>query len=433
MRGCKVRGPGVGRYGASVIDEGVEPSRPARPGPLHGVRVLDLTRVLSGPHCTRMLCDLGADVIKVEPPDGDLTRFTNPRINGLASYFIQQNTGKRNISVDMTNPDGVELLLRLANRCDVLVENFRPGVMERMGLGHETVAARAPSIVYASITGYGRSGPWVHRRAYAPVVGAETGITRMQGDARDGAYVNDPWSHADLYTSLECATAILAALFQRERTGRGERIDVSMAQTMLYVNEHAHDQLWDGPVDPAWIRSFGAGAYPVLTAANGEQVIISGHPAERGAFELFMRGMSLTHLVDDPRFVDVPTRLANFDVLVQYMRDWAITIADPEAIEAALAEHGLATGTIRTTPELCDTDWAVDRGAVVAVSDRGHGAVRVPDSPWRFAGSDTGVRGTPRYRGEDNRAVLAELLSLGDDELADLEARRVLVSRVPAR
>ena len=211
--------------------------------------MLDLTRVLSGPHCTRMLADLGADVIKVEPPDGDLTRFSAPRINGLASYFVQQNAGKRNISLDLSKPGAAEIVLDLAEHCDVLVENFRPGVMARNGLGYDVVAARNPRIVYASITGYGATGPWVDRRAYAPVVGAETGMTKSQGDARGGSYANDPHSHADVYTSLETCTAILAALVQRQRSDRGQWIDVSMAQTMLYVNEHVHNDLWDGPVE----------------------------------------------------------------------------------------------------------------------------------------------------------------------------------------
>ncbi len=257
--------------------------------PLEGIRVLDLTRVLSGPHCTRMLADLGADVIKVEPPDGDLTRFSTPRINGLASYFVQQNAGKRNISLDLSKPGAAEIVLDLAERCDVLIENFRPGVMARNGLGYDVVAARNPRIVYASITGYGATGPWVDRRAYAPVVGAETGMTKSQGDARGGAYANDPHSHADVYTSLETCTAILAALVQRQRSDRGQWIDVSMAQTMLYVNEHVHNDLWDGQVDDGVIRSFRPGDYIVSTLASGESVVVSGHPAERGTFELFAR------------------------------------------------------------------------------------------------------------------------------------------------
>src|SRR3954452_16562583 len=128
--------------------------------PLNGIRVLDFTRVLSGPHATRMLCDLGADVIKVEPPEGDITRTTNPRVNSLASYFIQQNAGKRSVSLDTRKREAIDLLLRLSESCDVLIENFRPGVMDRQGLGYEAVAAGNARIIYASINGYGSDGPW---------------------------------------------------------------------------------------------------------------------------------------------------------------------------------------------------------------------------------------------------------------------------------
>jgi crotonobetainyl-CoA:carnitine CoA-transferase CaiB-like acyl-CoA transferase len=399
--------------------------------PLDGIRVLDFTRVLSGPHATRMLCDLGADVIKVEPPDGDITRSTNPRINGLATYFIQQNVGKRNISLDIDKPEAVELLLRLADLSDVLIENFRPGVMDRMGLGYDVVSARNPRLVYASINGYGSTGPWASRRAYAPVVGAETGITKAQGDVRGGQYANDPFSHADVYTALEAASAVLAALFNRERTGRGDRLEVSMAETMLYVNEHAHDQLWDGDVPREWIRSFGPDGYPVLTAANGESVVISGHPAERGVFDLFIAAIGKPELAADPRFADVPSRLAHFAELLGILADWAATISTPQEIEAAMGGHRLATGTIRSLREVCTTDWANERGVVVEVSDRGGGTLRLPNSPWHFASGDVDVRGEPRYRGEDNRAVLAELLALDDAAIDQLEADAVISSRMP--
>ena len=403
------------------------------PRPLDGIRVLDFTRVLSGPHATRMLCDLGADVIKVEPPEGDITRMTNPRINGLASYFVQQNVGKRNISLDVTKPEAVELLLRIADRCDVMVENFRPGVMDRIGLGYDVVSARNPSVVYASINGYGSTGPWTARRAYAPVVGAETGLTKTQGDARHGHYANDPFSHADVYAALETASAILAALFNRGRTGRGDRVEVSMADTMIYVNEHAHDQLWDGDVPPGWIRSFAPGDYPVLTAANGETVVISGHPADRGTFSRFMTAIGRPELIDDPHYADSPSRAARLPELLQILADWAATMATPQAIEVALGQQGLATGTLRSLRELCATDWAEQRGVVVEVSDRGGGTLRLPNSPWRFASGDVGVRGEPRYRGEDNRAVLTDLLGLSDAEVDRLEVDGVTSSRVPNR
>jgi len=135
-----------------TADDAVAPDDAAT-SPLDGIRVLDFTRVLAGPHCTRTLTDLGADVIKIEPPAGDLTRFTNPRVNSLATYFIQQNVGKRNISLDLARPEAVDLVLRLIERCDVVVENFRPGVMDRLGIGYAAASDRNPRLVYASITG----------------------------------------------------------------------------------------------------------------------------------------------------------------------------------------------------------------------------------------------------------------------------------------
>ena len=402
--------------------------------PLEGMRVLDLTRVLSGPHCTRMLADLGADVIKVEPPDGDLTRFASPRINGLAGYFVQQNAGKRNISLDLSKPDAAEIVLDLAQRCDVLVENFRPGVMARIGLGYDVVSARNPQIVYASITGYGATGPWVDRRAYAPVVGAETGMTKSQGDARGGAYANDPHSHADVYTSLETCSAILAALVQRQRSGRGQWIDVSMAQTMLYVNEHVNNDLWDGPVADGAIRSFGPGDYIVATVASGETVVVSGHPAERGTFELFANALDRTDLIGDSRFVDVRSRMAHFEELLDEILATAAKFADAAELERRFAEHRLAVGVLRSVRDVCDTEWARQRHAVVEVSDRGGGTIRVPNAPWRFSDAPgVALRGEPRYRGEDNRTVLAELLGLDDADLDRLESTGVLSSRLPKR
>jgi crotonobetainyl-CoA:carnitine CoA-transferase CaiB-like acyl-CoA transferase len=306
--------------------------------------------------------------------------------------------------------------------------------MARNGLDYDVVAARNPRIVYASITGYGTTGPWVDRRAYAPVVGAESGMTKSQGDARGGSYANDPHSHADVYTSLEACTAILAALVQRQRSGRGQRIDVSMAQTMLYVDEHAHDELWDGPVDENAVRSFRPGDYIVATVASGETVVVSGHPAERGTFELFAKALDRTDLLDDTRFADVRDRLTNFDQLRDEITATAATIADAAEFERRFAEHRLAVGVLRSVRELCDTQWARERGAVVEVSDRGGGTIRVPNAPWRFSDAPGVVlRGEPRYRGEDNRAVLAELLGLDDASLDRLESTGVLSSRLPKR
>lgn len=417
------------------------PASSGGPALLDGIRVLDLTRVLSGPHAARMLVDLGADVIKIEPPDGDLTRFSSPRVGSMATYFVQQNVGKRNVSIDLTRPKGRELLLRLVEVSDVLIENFRGDVMGRLGLSSTVLLARNPRLIVASITGYGQSGPWVRRRAYATVVGAESGFTKAQGDARarthepgdhSPRYTNDDHSHADVYTALECASAILAALFHRERTGRGQHVEVSMAETMMYVNEHAHDHLFEGDVPDGTIRSFRPADYPVLTVADGTAVVISGHPAERGTFDRFVAAMQRPELLDDPRFTDVAGRLAHLADLTQALEEWAATLPDAETCEELLAHHGLAVGVLRSYRDMADTDWARERGVVIDVPDRSGGTVRVPNSPWRFSDAISGVRGEPRFRGEDNHEVLGQLLGLADHEIDALVADGVLTSRLPS-
>ena len=398
--------------------------------PLEGVRVLDFTRVLSGPHATRMLCDLGADVIKVEQPTGDLTRFSSPRVNSNATYFIQQNVGKRNISLDLTKPEAVEIIKQLIEKCDVLIENFRPGVMARLGLDEKTLRKKNPRLVYASITGYGNTGPWVNRRAFAPVINAEMGLTKRQGDARGGQYANDPFSHADVYTAIECASAILAALFQRERNGEGQYIDLSMAQTLLYVNEHAHDDLWEEPVSPDAIRSFRPEDYAVLTTKDGITSVVSGHPAERGTFDFFVAAMQAPHLLNDERFKTVALRIKNFAELMQLIKDWAQTIETVDDLERRLDENKLAMGQMRTVREVAKTKWASERNAFVEVDDRGDGKVKLPNSPWMFSGSDTSTRGITKYRGEDNAEVLRELLGLSAEQIKDLNNREIISQRV---
>jgi crotonobetainyl-CoA:carnitine CoA-transferase CaiB-like acyl-CoA transferase len=401
--------------------------------PLAGIRVLDFTRVLAGPHAARMLLDLGAEVIKIEPPEGDITRTTWPRVNSISSYFAQQNAGKRCISLDLDHQPGRDLLLQLVDHVDVVLENFRPGVMDRLGMGPDVLRARNPRLVIASVSGYGQTGPWVHRRAYAPVVGAESGFTKAQGDAHGVSYANDAHSHADVYTALECGAAVLAALFQRERTGRGDHIDISMAQTMLYVNEHAHDHLWEAEVPAGVIRSFRPMDYPVLTAANGESVVVSGHPAENKTFDFYMLSIGRADLIDDHRFADTAGRLEHLQSIFSALDEWASTMPDAESIEVAMSANKLAVGMLRSVADVCSTDWAVEREAVVQIPDRGGDVIRIPNSPWKFAGSDVRAGGEPRYRGEDNRAVLHELLGLDDATLDRLESDGVLSSRIPRK
>lgn len=379
-----------------------------------------------------MLSDLGAEVIKLEPPDGDLTRFASPRINGLSTYFVQQNAGKRNISVNLGSPEGRDLAIALAEQSDIVVENYRAGVMQRLGLGAVELTSRFPRLIYASISGYGATGPWVDRRAYASVVAAEAGITKLQGDARDGQYANDPLSHADTYTGLELTTAVLAALYHREQTGAGQIIDVSMAETMLFVNDHLNGELWDGPDDPQSIKNFGPGEYIVFEVADGDRVIVSGHPAERGTFNYFLKAFELESLADDPRFADVALRKQNAAELRDILMQAARKIPDAATFEERCSRNKLAVGALRSGRDLADSEWAAVRGAIAEVSDRAGGTIRIPNVPWHFSGAEVGVRGGAKYRGEDNRAVLADVLGYDDARIDALEADGVLSSRVPS-
>jgi len=406
---------------------------PTAARPLDGIRVLDFTRVLSGPHCTRMLCDLGAEVIKVEPPDGDLTRFAYPRVGSVSTYFTQQNAGKLNISLDLKRPEATEIIRTLVKECDVLVENYRAGVMDKLGLGWDDLRAVNPRLVYASISGYGGTGPWVNRRAYASVINAETGMTGIQSRAHGGHLGNDPHSHGDVYTGMETAAGILAALFQRERTGTGQHLDVSMAQTMLYVNEHTQSELFEGEVSDNVIRSFQPGDYPILQTGDGRDVLISGHPAEAGTFNMFLDALGRPELADDPRFVDVASRKRNIGDLLSIIRGWAAGFPDAAAMERECDRAGLAFGVLRTMEELVSTDWAEERGVTVDIDDRNGGTFRVPNSPWVFSGTDTSLRGGSKYRGEDNATVLRELCGMGDADIERLAAEGVLSSRLPRR
>jgi crotonobetainyl-CoA:carnitine CoA-transferase CaiB-like acyl-CoA transferase len=380
-----------------------------------------------------MLSDLGAEVIKVEPPEGDLTRFAFPRVGSMSTYFAQQNIGKKNISMDLKKPEAVELIKKLVSECDVLVENYRGGVMDKLGLGYSVLSEVNPRLIYAAISGYGNTGPWSHRRAYATVVNAETGMTGLQARARGGQATNDPHSHADVYTGMETAAAVLAALYQRERTNVGQYIDVSMAQTMLYVNEHVQNELFEHDVPADQIRSFQPGDYPILQTGDGTYVVVSGHPAERGTFDLFVNAMKRPSMLEDPRFTDVATRLQNLDALANELRDWARSIQTAQEIEDVMAEAGLAMGVVRTMSELADTDWAEDRNAIIDADDRSGSTFRVPNAPWVFSGSDVSTRGIPKFRGEDNSSVLQQLAGVSPEEVEQLTASGVLSIRLPKK
>jgi crotonobetainyl-CoA:carnitine CoA-transferase CaiB-like acyl-CoA transferase len=204
-----------------------------------------------------------------------------------------------------------------------------------------------------------------------------------------------------------------------------------MAETMLYVNEHVHNHLYEGPIDPSWIRSFRPGEYPILQLADGSHVVISGHPAENGTFDMYVKALARPDLATDPRFADAQSRLSNSTELLEIIHEWAKSIPDFDTADEHLSEAGLAAGRLRTITDIASTDWARERGAIVRVSDRGDGHIKIPNSPWHFSDAETGVRGEPRYRGEDNAGVVMDWLKLPQETLESLQNKGILISRVP--
>jgi len=398
--------------------------------PLAGLRVIDFTRVLAGPHCTKTLRDLGADVTKIEPPSGDVGRAGMPHINGMSLYYSQQNAGKRNLSIDLNWPEAREIVKDMCRDADVIVENFRPGTLARFGLGYEQVKEFNPNVIYVSMTGYGQTGVWSNRPAFAPTIQAETGLTDIlqhhYGDALPEMR-NDACSHADVYTGLQGVIAVLAALQHRTRTGEGQHVDVSMAATMLSVNERAGAQMSEIDTDGEPI-ALSAPESHIYALPDGRQVVIAGSPIYSPMFVRYCSMMRRSDLLTAPQFATAKLRRQNLKELLAEVRAWILTFTDLEQLQAQVSEAALAIGEVRTTNEFANSEWAQQWGAVVDVDDRNGGTVRMPGAPWRFSSSTLPPPGVPAFQGENNAEILAER-KVSPDLIEDLKQRRVILSR----
>lgn len=403
-------------------------------GPLAGITVLDLTRVLSGPICGRALADLGARVIKVEPPAGDLTRFSIPRHGAISGYYAQQNSGKENVSIDLDTVEGRALLFRLATSVDIVLENFRPGVCDRWGIGYDAVSTENPAVIYGSITGFGQTGPWADRRAYAVVAHAVGGLTHHQLEhqetvAGESVLANDGFSHGDVYTGLLALSGILAALHRRHTTGRGQHVDVAMIDAMVFINEHAQERL-AGETEAGDPAILGSGWSPVVEVANGERVSVAGDPGGV-AYEQFLRLLGRDDLLADPAMRTWEGRIEHGPALRTDFRAFARLVPTADDLIALLDDVGLAAGLVWSITDLAASEFVADRGSIVDVDDRSGGTFAIPQAPWRFSESMAGVAGAPAWRGEHNRTVCRDLLGCLDDEVDALEAAGALVSRPP--
>jgi CoA:oxalate CoA-transferase len=384
--------------------------------PLASIRVLDLSRVLAGPYAGRMLADLGAEVVKVEPPGGDVSRIWGVGAAGVASYYLCQNVGKRSICVDLTQPGGPELIARLAERADVVIENFRPGVMRQYGLHYEALSALNPRLIMLSISGFGQEGPEVQRPAYAPVVHAECGLLARQAEEARRAAVDLPMSAADMNAGLHGLVALLAALVLRQTTGRGQHIDLAMVDAMLASDDYLHFALDGQPVN----RDRGNEIFDVV----GGGLIIAGD------MRWIWHQLHNECGVQDPAPGDVPTsdkiRLRRKAVL-----DYFASFTDRDELKRALDRANLAWGDIKTSQEALQSPTVQARGLLVDVDDGAGGTRRVLRSPYRFSDARCEVRGSHARCGEHNRDVLGDWLGTSDEEYARLSAARVLRQDAP--
>jgi crotonobetainyl-CoA:carnitine CoA-transferase CaiB-like acyl-CoA transferase len=403
-------------------------------GPLSGLRVVDFSRVLAGPLCARTLQDLGAEVIKIEPPNPDVSRFAFPSTDGMSGYYAQQNAGKRNVSINLNLPGAHELALKLCDTADIVVENFRAGTLGFFGLDYETLAKRNPRLIYASITGYGQGGPWRSRMAYAPTVQAEAGFTensvRHYGEALSEPRT-DSLSHGDVYTGLQAVIAILAALNSRQKTGRGQYVDVAMAATLLAVNERAHVDLSDDDIgaEPAIL---GATDCSFFSGPQGEHFTVATSIVGSRTFPSWLRAMRRVDLLEDPRFATAAARRLNFGALHQIIQRWILTFPDMATLDAQFDEAKIAMGEIRSVKELAASEWSEYWGAVQPVSDRSGGEYRLPGRPWYFSAEELTPIGTPAFQGEHNFSVFGEL-GVSESEMRRLAEAGVLVTHPRAR
>lgn len=381
--------------------------------PLEGVRVIDFSRVLAGPHCAKHLLDLGAEVIKVEPPRGDLTRQAFPRSGDISGYYAQQNAGKRNISIDLNVAGARDIALKLCDTADIVVENFRPGVLESFGLGYQAVAALNPSVIYVSITGYGQRGSWRGRMAYGPAVQAEVGFTRntLNQFGVDGAdRRTDALTHGDIYAGLHGAIAALAALQHRRLTGQGRYIDVAMAAVLTSMNERVHYDLSDvdlGAEQPI----LGAADGEFFTSPEGFDFVAPFSLVSSVTFPLYLAAMRRPDLADDARFLTPELRRTNRAALHTIVQNWIWTFESMDTLDAQLDEAKVATGRLRDITEFNETQWAKqDWVTTREVDDRNGGTITIPAPPWHFSGHDGALPPqVPAHQGEHNAEILKEL------------------------
>jgi crotonobetainyl-CoA:carnitine CoA-transferase CaiB-like acyl-CoA transferase len=382
-------------------------------GVLSGLRVLDFTTTIAGPHCTRLLADLGAEVIKIEAPNGDMMRTRPPMRSGASTSFGQLNAGKKSIAVDLKSLAAVEAVRRLVATADVVVENFRPGVMRRFGLDYKALRPIKPDLVYCAISGYGQTGPSAELPAYAPVIHAASGydLAHMayQGETRRpdycGIYI------ADVLTGTYAFGAIATALYQRRTTGEGQMIDVSMLESMLTLTL-SEIQAAQFAVAPPGRPVFG----PVATKDGYVNLSI----ASERTFQNLAIASGHSHWLTDPRFAEYSNRRANWGELIDELERWSTerTISEVQAI---FDRHGVPSSPYRTVKDAMADPQILHRRSFAEVRDAG-GTFLAINPPFHMTATTAAAQPFVAALGEHTDELLAEV-GYTASEIAALDGR----------
>ena len=380
--------------------------------PLTGLRVLDFSRVLAGPFAARMLSDLGADVVKVEPPDGDVTRYWGKEIAGQAGYYHQQNAGKRNICIDLQAEGANTLILELTKQADLVIENYRSDVMPRLGLGYDDLKIANPGIIMLSISGFGQASPESKRPAYAPVIHAESGLIRRSNELR-GVELHDlPLSVADTNASLHGLIAALSALHMRARTGLGQHIDMAMIEATVATDDQLHYDLdashHTGPLpNEIWELPFGA----VLLSTDF-----------RYFFRLLVAELGLTDPATEKMELEEKIALRR-----QAAQEFLVGLKTREKFTEAMAAINIPWGDVRDPSKVTAQPTLMARGTFTEIDDRNGGKRFITQSPYHFSDAASGVRGSVAYRGENYAEILTDWLGLSEKDIEELMTKKAVL------
>ncbi|MBU0928117.1 MAG: CoA transferase [Spirochaetes bacterium] len=396
------------------------------PKPLEGVRVLDLTRVLAGPFCTMMLSDLGAEIIKVEAPGtGDDSRAFGPFRNGQSLYFVNVNRGKKSIAIDLKSEEGKRVLVGLAKECDVVVENFRPGTMEKLGLGWDVLKAANPRLIYAAVSGFGHTGPDSGRPAYDILVQAMGGVMSITGWP-DSPPTRVGLSMGDITAAVFCSTGITTALYQREKTGLGQKIDVSMLDCQLSILENAlvRFQVDGRPPAPLGTRHPTITPFQAFRAADAWFVVAVGND---GLWKKFCEAMKRPDLLADARFATNGDRTRHYAELLPELERLFEPRDRAEWLEI-LNGAGVPSAPVNTVEDVMRDRQLAARNMFVTVDDAAAGRVTIPGNPIKMESvPESATRPAAPAIGEHTDEVLRSTLGLDEAAIAALRAQGAVV------